>query len=266
MARKKQEDIDYEKLHNSSMEDVIAEPTEDELEQARLEGEEELEAAEEENTPVGEKSEKEEEGVEWDPEAFEKRMEEKFGKMSEDTAKKVVESVSGATEKKIETDEELQSPWDKEKRTPKDYNEITDWAIKKKEILDTRTQATQAAQTAEQQKATEEANKQQLDGYNKYIDDQIADLQQAGKINTEAERKALFQKMLDINLDRSKNGLGPIFSLKEIFYEHYEAPDEEVAGADAPVSPGGGTVEVEEKEVDYKDVHNKSLVDILLGR
>lgn len=272
MARRKRDEIDYEKLHNSSMEDVIAEPTEEELEQARLEGEEERLEEEENQEDIQpqqtqvESPEEEIKEVEWDPEAFEKRMEEKFGKLSEETAKKVVESVSGKTEKTTETDEELISPWDKEKRTPRDYNEITDWAIRKKEILDYRMQASRAEEEQRARQAAEESNKTQLDSYNRFIDDQIDDLQKAGKIKDVDERRALFQTMLDVNLERQENGQPPIYSLKEIYYEYYQPPVREVPGADAPVSPGQGAIQPEDKEVDYRDVHNKSLIDILMGK
>jgi hypothetical protein len=64
--------------------------------------------------------------------------------------------------------------------------------------------------------------------------------------------------MLDVNLERQKAGKPYVYSIKEIYYEHYKAPtpeSQDVAGADAPVSPSHTPVGEEPKEMDYvKDI------------
>jgi hypothetical protein len=90
-------------------------------------------------------------------------------------------------------------------------------------------------------------------------------LTDSGKITTPEERKELFKTMLDVNTERQKEGKAPIYSIKEVFYEHYKK-DKQPAGADAPISMGKGVNPPEEKDINYAEVHKKSFADILMGK
>lgn len=231
----KEEELDYKEIHETKVEDIVGTPTPEEPKEVKEE-------------PKVEPEEKKEEGVDFDPDALTQ-------KISEETAKRIIEATTKKEEPKVEVDEELISPWAKEGRAPKDYEEITDWAIKKAKILDKREAEAEALKQEEVKKQTEEYNKAQIEQFNKYTDEQLSDLKAAGKIKTADEQKALFQKMLEVNQARAKEGKSPIYSVKEIFYEHYTPPTAQPAGADAPISPGASTVESESKEINYlKDV------------
>ena len=250
--------IDYTNIHETPMEDIIAEPGE-----ATATGEAAAAATGEAGAAAatGSTGEGEEVEVEFDPE--------KFGEeISEKTAKKIIEAQTHRPEPDKEVDKELQAPWIKENRNPKDWEEIADWGVTKKGILDKREHEAETAEQEKVKKETEEFNKKQVEEFNKFTDDQLKDLTDAGKIKTPEERKALFQAMLDTNIARQKEGKAPIYSIKEIFYEHYTAPKPgaQPAGADAPVAPSAGGVTTEEKEVNYNDVHKKTFIDILMGK
>ena len=253
--------MDYNEVHDTPLEAIIGEPTpEEKAKEPKLAEEIEKEVKE----PVKEtpKEEVTYEEVPFDPEAYKKQMRDEI--LGE--ASKLVEKVTGTTDKKTEKDDELVSPWAKENRTPKDYEEIADWALAKKSVLDKRAEEAHNKEVETQKKVVEDQNKQQTESFNKFVDNDLEDLMVAGKIPRPVNkddandpgviaRKALFQSMLDVNLERQKAGKPYVFSIKEIFYEHYKAPETEVAGADAPVSPSRSPVGEEPKELDYiKDV------------
>lgn len=128
---------------------------------------------------------------------------------------------------------------------------------------------------ADQQRAAQEqANTE----FNTVVDEQLADLYKDGKLtrikNADdpndtgvLQRKALFQTMMDVNMDRASKNLRPIYSIKEIFYEHYKNPVEQPPGADAPISIGRGAAKAEDpQEYSYHDVHGKDFMSIMRGR
>ena len=236
-------EVDYKEVHDSKIEDLVGEPD--------VKAEEEIKA-----------ETKEEPKEEFNQEKFKQEV-------SEETAKKIIEAQTKREEPVKEEDKELMSPWAKENRTPKDYEEVADWGVEKAKILGKRDADAQVKVQEEQTKKQEEYNKQQVESFNKYTDEQLEDLMVQGKIqrNDEVARKALFQTMLEVNQERVKENKNPIYSIKEIFYEHYKAPNAQPAGADAPISAGKGNVAPDGQELDYqRDVKNKSLMDILMGK
>ncbi len=128
-------------------------------------------------------------------------------------------------------------------------------------------------QQEEAQRTVAETEKQRTEAFNKHIDAQLEDLYRqerlpkiVNKDNPNDEgvqaRKALFQAMLEVNQDRVNKGQDPIYSIKEIFYEHYKKPSRQPAGADAPVSVGSGNVAPESPDdYSYADIRNKSFLD-----
>lgn len=153
-----------------------------------------------------------------------------------------------------------------------------------------------AEQAAEKAKADEEAKTQQetaaavqkqqeeYQAYlNKNIDEDLSDLYSLGKLtriqNPEdpndsgvKQRKALFQAMFDLNTKRAAEGKRPVTSVKEVYYEHFEDPLKQPAGANAPVSIGKGSIAPDDNsKYSYWDIHGtpnrpKDFVDIARGR
>ena len=137
----------------------------------------------------------------------------------------------------------------------------------------TEAKAIQEAEATERGKAQEAAQTERATSFNKYWDTQLNELFESGKIPPITDvknendsgvqaRKDLFTKMVEVNEQRVKVGKEPIYSLKEIFYEHYS---NEEPGMEAPVSAGRGTVPAESGE-DYEYVGKKSFFDILRGK
>jgi len=249
-------EVDYNDIHTTPIEDILSAPS----------AEEEPVKDEKVEEPVKEtpKEEVTYEEVPFDPETYKKQLRDEI--LGE--ASKLVEKTVPAP-KADQPDDELVSPWDKEKRTPKDYNEITDWAIQKQQILNKRAEAEHQKEVENQKKVAEDQNKQQIESFNKYTDELLNDLRNSGKLAKVVNpndpndpgviaQKALFQKMLDVNIERQKQNKQPVYSVKEIYYDHFQnvKPEpEEVPGADAPVSPSKASPSTETKELDYvKDI------------
>jgi hypothetical protein len=280
MARKKQ--VDYQEIQETPLDQIIGEASEEEKPD-----DETIEASSDaEGNEVEVPEEEVEEEIEFDPTQFaadlEKKLGDKFTQISEDTAKKIMEdAMKKAPPQEAAKEEPLMSPWQKEGRTPKDYEEIADWAMEKNRILSERKSAADTAKSQEQTKAQEDYNKAQIDNFNKYTAGQLNDLRTAGKIpsvknpnnpddpGVAAERE-LLEIMLEVNQERVKTGELPIYSIKEIFYEHLpedediEEPVQQVAGADAPVSAGRMPVGGEDKEISYTEIHKKPLTQIIM--
>lgn len=177
-----------------------------------------------------------EEGVDFDPEQLKKDIAEEVKKYLPNQTKEEAKETKDAIDLYLEQAE-------KEGRNPT-WKE----AIKILQEETTKKVRAELAQEEEnRQKAIEEANqtkaeneKKQQEAFNRYVDEQLTELKEAGKFDptNETERKALFSKMLEVNQERVQKGKAPIYSIKEIFYEHYKPTTTQPAGVDAPVSPG----------------------------
>jgi hypothetical protein len=133
----------------------------------------------------------------------------------------------------------------------------------KAELKREQEEATQ--QTEAQKKQVAEQNAQRQKAFNTYLDEQLNELQVAGKLNMkdEAVKKQFFQTMMEVNDKRVKEGKAPIYSAKEIFYEHYSPPTAQPAGADAPISVGRGSTQTSNnEEYSYADIHKPSWTDM----
>jgi hypothetical protein len=208
-------------------------------------------------------------------------LEEITNKASEAAAQKAQEAVLGKIASALglspeeadkAKDEGLVPPWEKRgEDRPKSWKEqaeySADLAVWKQD------QAKKAAEEAEAKAKDEE--KQKTESWNKHWDEQLDDLVATGKLakveNKDdpndrgvVERKALWQKMYDVNQQRLAEGKQAISSLKEIYYEHYQDPNAQPAGADAPVSLGrnGGT-SGNATDYSYDDIHKASFEQII---
>jgi hypothetical protein len=226
-----------------------------------------------EETPASKESAKEE-GVDFDPEKF---KEETAKKTAEEVGNRIAEALKGKAPEKDEYAEFEKSVWEKEGRTPT-YKEALDFVATNVSNRIRSEQEEAAKKAKDEEEKRTEAQQGRVAAFNRYIDDQLEDLVSQGKlhgiINKEdnrdlgvQERKALFKIMQEVNQRRTTEGKEPIYSIKEIFYEHYKPVNQQPPGANAPVSMGGQSYSgKEEKEIDYnRDIRNKSFVDIVMG-
>lgn len=192
--------------------------------------------------------------------------------VTQEVKDELVKAITGKTEEDIKA----KSPWEKEGRNPRDYNEISDWAKDQalKEI-ETKEQAKEEKKK-EETKATEAQIKKSNEQWNKYWDEQLEDLVTQGKLpkvenpdddndKGRVAQKELFVQMGKVNEERNIKGQPIITSIKEFFYEGYKPPGSQPAGADAPISGGKTSVNTEsEGDFSYEEIHNpKTLRDVL---
>lgn len=214
---------------------------------------------------------KEEQKVEKETEIDEDQLTDKISKRVADT---LVKQLTGTADKPADSeDQELVSPWKKEGRNPVDYDEITEWAVKKIEILSERRQEAerkakeeQEALTAQQQEELKKYQEEQNKAFNQVIDDELDELYTNNKLPRIKDkddpkdigviaRRALFQTMLDVNEKRRAEGKQPIMSVSRIFHTYYKQPSLQPAGADAPISMGQGSAEATDPdEYSYTDL------------
>jgi len=120
-------------------------------------------------------------------------------------------------------------------------------------------------QTEEEKKKIVQTNEQRQKAFNTYLDEQLDDLQKAGKLDLKDPKVKthFFKTMMEVNQKRVAEGKTPIYSAKEIFYEHYTPSNEQPAGEDAPISAGRGSTQVENKdEYSYQEIHKPSFFDL----
>ena|SRR3990167_396099 len=206
-----------------------------------------------------------------EPKEPEVDIEEIVTEVKKTVSESIIKALTGGSEADVTGATGEQSPWAKEGRNPKDYDEIAQWAtelaVKKQEAV----KAEEAEKAKEQEKEAAKLQTERAEAFNKYWDTQLNELFEAGKLPKIEDpkneddigiraRKSLFSKMIEVNEQRTKEGKEPIYSLKEIYYEH---PINEEPGMFAPVSVGRGAVPAEGEGYEY--VGSKSFLDILKG-
>lgn len=220
-----------------------------------------------------------EEKKEIDPELMKKEIAEK---VSRETVEKIAQALTGQDKttqaQKDKYEEVAEQFFAKHGRNPSWFELVP--FIKEDLKADMKKEAEIEKKTAEEQKKqVESANLAREGAFNKYIDEQLNDLLVQGKLPKPVDpknekdpgvvaRKALFQTMMEVNQKRVSENKPPIYSLKEIYYEHYKAPNAQPAGWDAPVSAGRTNMTPEPvDDFSYADIHKpKSFVDLLMRR
>jgi len=259
-------ETEYDKLHDNSMRDVVEETVTPKDDKPAPKKDKPKDKATVQVNP-------DEEEVDFDPEEFRK-------KTIAEAADTIIARIAGVKDDKNEKDRELISPWIKEKRNPRDYDEIAEWAVQKNQILQERRAREQEEQTKQQKAAYEAAQKENADRINAFIDKELGELVQDGKIpKIEDEknpkdpgviaRQALFKAMLDVNQQLSKEGKPLEYSIYKIYSKYYKSPSRQPAGADAPVSVASrGTSETStDDQIDYiRDIRRKPWHQILRGK
>lgn len=241
--------IDYKKdIENKSFEQVATEPKEEE----KVEPKEEVKEEPKDDTT---------EEVEFDPQAFKKEV-------AEETRKELLESLQPTKEDKDPYVSYQEDFFKKNNRQPT-WFEVAKF---QEEINFAKLEAKQEAKAKEQEEATTK-QKQALDTQtqetNKYVDETLNELYEAEKLpqikNKEDKddyglrvKNALMNTIVDVNTKRIAANQRPK-TIKEIFYEDFQMPRSQVAGADAPVNMGrGGYTPDEGQEIDYaRDIAGK---------
>lgn len=253
---------EYSDIHNKTIREVVEDAT--------------TEPAEEKPPVVVKEAkppEPEEETIEFDPEDFKK-------KTIAEAADTIIARISGTKDNPNEKDKELLSPWQKEKRNPRDYDEIAEWAVQKAQIMADK-RAKEAQDSSEKQKqAYAQSQKENADRINSFIDKELGELYEEGKLpkvknKDDARdpgimaRQALFKTMLDVNQKLTSEGKPAEYSIYKIFTKYYKSPTRQPAGADAPISIGrsGQNDTDSDQQINYlKDIHKKSFYELLRGR
>jgi hypothetical protein len=206
--------------------------------------------------------EDETETVEFDPEAFKKEV-------AEQTRKELLETLQGNNKK--ETEENVDAYVKYQEEFNKTNNRQPTWFEVAKFMEEQALERLEAKQAAKAKEAEEERNKQaevvqkNTEETNKYIESTLNELYENEKLpqiqNKEDKddyglkvQHALIEKVVEVNSKRIQENLPPK-TLKEIFYEDFELPRKEVAGANAPTNMGrGGYTPDETQELDYRDI------------
>lgn len=243
------QEIDYQKdLKDKSMLEVALDSPEDKPEVK----EEPKEEVKDENF----------EEIEFDPQAFKKEV-------AEETRKELLESLQ-PTQK-----EDKDAYVDYQEKFFKDNNRQPTWfevAKFMEEQAVTRLEEKQSAKIKEQEDLTtkqKQALEEQTKETNKYVDETLNELYEDEKLpqiknNKDKDdyglrvKNALMNTIVEVNTQRIAENKRPK-TIKEIFYEDFQMPRSQVAGADAPVNMGrGGYTPDEGEEIDYqRDIAGK---------
>jgi hypothetical protein len=238
----------YEDIHSKDMSEIAAETPAEEA--APVEPKEEV-------VPEIKPEEKPVEPV-VDPEKMKAEVKEQVTKELADSITKAITGEKKATTEERDRYEVIAEDFAKKNGRNPTWFELVRF-IKEDIRTEMKTEQEQEQQKMqEERKRAEEDNKARSEAFNKYIDEQLDELLKGGKLpNTAEARKALFQAMYDVNTKRVQEGKQPIYSIKEIFYEHYTPPTAQPAGADAPVSAGRGNIQPDSSEdYSYNEIRN----------
>ena len=190
-----------------------------------------------------------------------------------------------ASEDEAKLEEEGFVPvWKKEKRNPRDYDEIVAESARLSAINEEK-KAQEKARIEEQKKQT---TTQQTKELNDRWDSQLEDLRSQGKLPklaapikdkltkglplTEDDKNdpgykaqnELFQTMYAISTKNLGENKPVVNNLKEVFYEHYQpSQSRQPAGASAPISGGSKQVSGDGDDFSYGDLKKSSFYDIV---
>jgi hypothetical protein len=212
-------------------------------------------------------------------------LEKETTKIKQDIVKKLSESFGLTEEEQVQAEEEgVEAPWVKEKRTPKSYEEVAEFASDLAEF-----KRQKAIKEQEKKKQIELDNqRKQNESINQLWDLQLGEMRESGLIPKIDEKVAekmkkgealsqedledpgikvqreLFDTMAQLAQERRAQKKPVVTNLKEVYYEHYRNKEaKQPAGADAPVSGARPSVTPKEGDFTYADINNKSYYDIL---
>ncbi len=210
------------------------------------------------------KSEDIEKKIEIDPETMRKEI---ADQVSKDTVEKITKALTGEEKATQAQKDKYQAAaedfFTKNGRNPQ-WHELVPYMVQDAVEMIEKKQQERAQLTATQQKQVAEQNEQKQKAFDAYVDEQLNELHVAGKLNKtdQKARAKLFQTMLEVNEKRVSENKPPIYSVKEIFYEHYKPPTSQPAGYDAPISAGRGNATPDSGEdYSYNEIHNRGFLD-----
>ena len=256
-------------LQEEDIKDIVAEDAEatEKAEEKKDEVWEEVKEEPKEETP---ESHEDVEALKLEIAALKDEVSTQSEKMTKDMVSKLATTFGITKEEEVKD----QTPWDKEGRQPT-WTEALEYMGEKTHAK------IKAEMEAEDQKEQQEAEKQTKtqEDFNKnintYWDKQIDELVKAGRIPAVQDEKnekdegklfrvELFKTMMDVNQKRQEQGLDAISNLKEIFYEHFKAPNQQPAGYDAPIAGAVRTnASASVEKIPYGQFHGQSIEDIV---
>jgi len=244
------EGVDYDKMHKANMGEVITDAT---------------------TLPPEEKKEepkKDEEQI--DVELEELDTEKLKTEAAAQAKSEILEALQGKT--KEETEEKVDEYEEWAKKVFDETGKAPNWKqaaefIKENAKRELKEEAEAKEKEEELKKSQEvEQEKKVTNDWNTFIDRELDDLYEENKLprilNKDDEtdpgviaRKALFKTMLDTNTRLQNEGKPVEYSIYKIFHKYYKPPNQQPAGADAPIAGGntGGGAQAEEK-VSYQEL------------
>ncbi len=195
------------------------------------------------------------EEIEFDPVAFKKEV-------AEETRKELLESLQPTQKEDKDAYVDYQEKFFKDNNRQPTWFEVAKFmeeqAVQKLEAKQADKIKEQEELTTKQKQQLEEQTKQTND----YVDETLNELYENEKLpqikNKEDKddyglrvKNALMNTIVEVNTQRIAENKRPK-TIKEIFYEDFDMPRSQVAGADAPVNMGrGGYTPDESQELDY---------------
>jgi hypothetical protein len=261
MARKKvttvteedvPEGVDYKKMHDQDISEVVSdatkpEPPEDNAVEKKAK---EIPKKDDEEVDV--------ELEELDTEALKKEA-------AAEAKKQVIEALQDKPKEEVDEYEAwAKKVFDETGKQP-NWKQAAEF-IKENAKREIRAEEEAKAKEEEDKKATQaEEEKKVTSDWNAFIDRELDDLYAESKLpkikdaNSATDpgvvaRKALFQTMLDVNTKLQSEGKPIEYSIYKIFHKYYKAPNRQPAGADAPIAGGTGGNAAPEDKVSYQEL------------
>lgn len=185
--------------------------------------------------------------------------------LKEEVTKQVTEEIIEKITGKKEEDLTDQSPWDKEKRNPKSYNEIADWS--KQQALKEFSKQRDAETTRQEESATKLKEDQERinQAWNQHWDKQIKELVDDGELPEIKDKNdpndpgvIATTELFQLAFNQGKT------DLEAVYYRNKVKGKKQPAGDNAPVSAGKKSVQSESKQYSWEQIHSaKSLHDIV---
>ena len=247
--------VDYDKMHKANMDEVLVDATKSPTDDKKPD-----------EKPEDKKPDEEKVDVELEELDTEKLKNEAVAQAK----KEITEALAGKTKEETEVKVDEYEQWAKkvfdETGKPPNWKQAAEF-IKENAKRELREEQEAKVKEEEEQKTkvVEEEKKVTTD-WNAFIDRELDDLYEENKLprilNKDDEtdpgviaRKALFKTMLDTNTRLQNEGKPVEYSIYKIFHKYYKPPNQQPAGADAPIAGGntGGGAQAEEK-VSYQEL------------
>lgn len=193
--------------------------------------------------------------------------------ISQKVTANIVRELTGKTEQQMVE----QSPWAKEKRNPKSYEEIVEWTKSQvmqdlqKQVAAYQQQQEEVKKMEEEKVASQKQYEQQMEKeYNTMWDNQIKSLQDKNPtLKSKEGLRNFWEQLKTHNEALDAQGLPVTANLAEFYALHYQPFTVQPAGADAPITGANANTPAmsQGEDYDYHSIHSaKSMWDLLPKR